>query len=198
MAGVRSAALVVVWILSGGVLLAAVRPPSTLRAQPGAREVHLVRQPGNEDQPLAFSPAELTVTPGTTVRWVNDADVFHTVTFAQSAAVRLPSGVFDATLAMAGETVTFRFDVPGIYAYYCEPHVEFMAGIVRVTAAAPGGGQAASRLPATGTGGPLSVATDAPVGETAAPLAVAALVAVLAAARHLRARWKLRRWRESR
>jgi plastocyanin len=177
------------WILAGGLMLVAAGPPATLRAQPGAaaREIHLVRQPGNDDEPFAFSPAQLTVPAGTTVRWVNDTDVFHTVTFARSAAVRLPSGVFDRTLAVAGQTVELRFDAPGLYAYYCEPHVDFMAGIVRVTAGVRGGGQSASRLPAAGTGGPSTLTEDTPARETAAILTIAACVAVLAAALHRRA-----------
>ena len=188
MAGVRFAARVVAWLLAGGVLVAALSPPATLRAQrSGVREVHLVRQPGNEDQPLAFSPAELTVSPGTVVRWVNDADVFHTVTFARSAAVRLPSGVFEATLALAGETVEFPFDVPGIYAYYCEPHVEFMAGIVRVTG---GGGEEPLpvRLPRAGTGGPPAPGAAARMRAAGVPLGVAAVVVTLVAILYRRAR----------
>ena len=182
MAWVRSAALVVTWVLAGGVLLVAVGPPTPLRAQrPSVREVHLVRQPRNEDQPLAFSPAQLTVAPGTTVRWVNDADVFHTVTFAQSAAVRLPSGVFEATLARTGETAEFRFDTPGEYAYYCEPHVEFMAGIVHVTGDNAGMGQSPAGLLRTGTGGSSAVGGDGSAWIAVALLAVAACVAALAA-----------------
>jgi plastocyanin len=189
MVGGRVAILVVAWMLASGALLVAGGGRAPLRAQPpGVREVHLVRQPGNEEQPFAFGPAELTVTPGTTVRWVNDADVFHTVTFAQSAAVRLPSGVFEATLGLAGETVAFRFDVPGVYAYYCEPHVEFMAGIVRVSAGDGGVRQPASRFPRTGTGGPTAFEADAPARDGVVPVAVMAAVVMLVAAPRRRTR----------
>ena len=115
--------------------------PTVMRAgEEGVRQVHLVRRPQDPDRPLAFEPAELTIRPGTTVRWVNDADVFHTVTFTDSLETnRVPNGVFDRTLTTQGESAEFRFDTAGVYPYYCQPHAAFMAGTVRVTTVAGGG-----------------------------------------------------------
>ncbi|MGD9893107.1 MAG: plastocyanin/azurin family copper-binding protein [Dehalococcoidia bacterium] len=116
----------------------------TLAEQQPVREVHLVRRPSDPDRPLAFAPAEVTVRPGTTVRWINDADVFHTVTFTDSLAQRVPNGIFDSTLAAAGQTTEFRFDAAGLYFYYCQPHSQFMTGMVRVSEGAGGEGRLGS------------------------------------------------------
>ena len=131
--------------LAAGLLVLISGPPAVTGAeQQPVREIHLVRRPSDSDRPLAFAPAEVTVRTGTTVRWINDADVFHTVTFTDSLAQRVPNGVFDSTLAAAGQTVEFRFDAAGLYSYYCQPHSQFMTGAVRVSAGAGGEGRSGS------------------------------------------------------
>jgi plastocyanin len=96
--------------------------------------VHLSCATDDANSPCAFEPAELTVPVGTTVRWVNDDDTYHTVTSSSSLQVRRPSGRFDAVLDSAGDEFTYTFDQPGTYPYYCQPHAEFMAGSVIVVA----------------------------------------------------------------
>lgn len=59
---------------------------------------------------------------GTTVRRVNELDVFHTVTFTDSVEERVSNGTFDASLAVRGATVERVFDTPGTFAYFCQPH----------------------------------------------------------------------------
>jgi plastocyanin len=93
----------------------------------------LASQPGSPEQPFAFVPREITVPAGTAVRWVNDADVFHTVTSTASLTPLRPSGLFDTTLARKGQTFTHKFDRAGTFHYYCQPHSTFMVGTVKVT-----------------------------------------------------------------
>jgi plastocyanin len=92
-----------------------------------------VRRAGDPEHPFAFAPADVTVKAGSTVRWVNDADVFHTVTSTDSLESRRPNGLFDGSLFSAGDTFEFTFRNPGTYHYYCRPHSEFMVGTIRVT-----------------------------------------------------------------
>lgn len=66
---------------------------------------------------LTFSPAELTIEAGTTVRWRSTSAMLHTVTPDGHSAWT------SATLGGVGDTFTFTFDQPGTYAYYCEPHL---------------------------------------------------------------------------
>jgi plastocyanin len=74
----------------------------------------------------AFSDADVTIAPGTTVRWiwVNGA---HTVT---------PDGHAewtDADLDSPGDTLLHTFNTIGEFAYFCQPHQAFgMTGIIRV------------------------------------------------------------------
>lgn len=84
---------------------------------------------------LRFSPADLTVPVGTTVRWVNEEAITHTVTSGawgevnESTGLRgtqTPDGRFDHTLSASGEpgdTFEFTFTEPGIYQYFCRPHL---------------------------------------------------------------------------
>lgn len=76
---------------------------------------------------LTFSQADVTVSAGTTVRWVNQANITHTVT---------PDGHTEWTewvTDTSGQSFEHTFDEVGVYAYYCEPHrADGMTGVIRV------------------------------------------------------------------
>jgi plastocyanin len=95
-------------------------------------EVRLTCSTGDPDAPCAFRPAEVTIQVGGTVRWVNEDATYHTVTSTERAVVRRPSGRFNGVVDAPQETFTVTFTEPGEFAYYCQPHAEFMAGVVRV------------------------------------------------------------------
>jgi amicyanin len=71
-----------------------------------------------------FTPAEVTVKAGTTIRWTNHGYVPHTVDFSGEA---VHSGVLNN-----GNQFTHTFTTPGTYAYICHIH-PFMHGTVVVT-----------------------------------------------------------------
>lgn len=81
-----------------------------------------------------YEPKEITVTPGTTVRWTNEDRFGHTVTAGDP---REPEGLFDGTLGEtidgAGETFEYTFDEAGTFPYYCRFHPR-MVGVVAVGA----------------------------------------------------------------
>jgi plastocyanin len=72
-----------------------------------------------------FQPGRLQVNAGTTVNWVNDDEIFHTVT-----AEKKESG-FDGPLDGKGKSFSFTFSQPGNYTYYCDRH-EHMRGEIEV------------------------------------------------------------------
>lgn len=73
----------------------------------------------------AFSPADMTVRAGSTVRWVNADDHPHRIEFANKA--------FSAStyLLAASQSFSQRFDSPGTYNYDCMIHT-FMHGTITV------------------------------------------------------------------
>jgi plastocyanin len=75
---------------------------------------------------------ELEVPVGTTVRWVNEDAVFHTVTSTATLQPRRPSGLFDRSLFRKGDTFQRTFDKAGTFHFYCQPHADFMFGTVTV------------------------------------------------------------------
>ena len=82
---------------------------------------------------FAFSPAQIEVTAGTTVRWENDDDFRHTVTSGEtSGPENVPDGRFDEDLPEKGADATVTFDEPGTYSDYCRQH-NAMNGTVVVT-----------------------------------------------------------------
>jgi len=72
-----------------------------------------------------FQPAQLQVKLGTTVTWVNQDEILHTVTLDDKA------GGFDAPLDGKGKQFSFAFTQPGVYRYYCDRH-EHMRGEIEV------------------------------------------------------------------
>ncbi len=72
-----------------------------------------------------FTPKEITVNVGDTVRWTNkETRQYHSVWFEQSGDPE-PGYIFP------GETYLRLFDKAGSFPYHCGPHPE-MTGIVHV------------------------------------------------------------------
>ena len=71
---------------------------------------------------FAFSPASITITPGTTVEWINHTQAPHTVT----------GNSFGSAIINPGGTYTFTFHAGGRFAYHCNIH-PYMTGTINVT-----------------------------------------------------------------
>jgi len=72
-----------------------------------------------------YQPGRIQVKAGTTVTWVNEDEIFHTVTLEKQ------DGGFDAPLDGKGMSFSFTFTQPGTYSYYCDRH-EHMRGEIEV------------------------------------------------------------------
>jgi plastocyanin len=80
---------------------------------------------------LLFAPADVTIDPGTRVRWVSAAAILHTITPNTPGQ----PGVWAAVnTSQAGTVLTHTFAVAGqTYTYACQIHVaEGMTGVIRV------------------------------------------------------------------
>ena len=75
-------------------------------------------------QDFAFAPRTLDIAAGTTVVWINEGAVPHTVTADDGRA-------FNSGAIAGGGSWVFRFTAPGRYAFSCEPHPG-MQGVVVV------------------------------------------------------------------
>jgi plastocyanin len=74
---------------------------------------------------FTFAAPTITIAPGTTVTWINDDDIPHTVV-ADTKAFR--SKVLDT-----GDRFAFTFTTAGRYGYFCSIHPH-MTGVVVVKA----------------------------------------------------------------
>ncbi len=111
---------------SGGLLLAGLALPALLRAAPEPLTVELRSDPDGAS--VWFDPVGLFVEPGRPVRWVNRENV-HTVTAYHPAngkrALRMPEAAepWDSGyLVDPGAVFERRFEIPGVYDYFCIPH----------------------------------------------------------------------------
>lgn len=102
-----------------------------------------------------FSPANLTVMAGDTVKW-QWASGTHTTTSGSSCSA---SGLWDASITSSSPTFQRQFGTPGVYPYYCTFHcfvgmtgtisVEMVTGVLdgREGAMLPGGYALAQNYP---------------------------------------------------
>lgn len=68
---------------------------------------------------LRFVPDSVRISPGTTVRWTNVGNAFHTITPREAEQ----AGVWERTGMTADQRFTHTFDTAGqVYDYFCEPH----------------------------------------------------------------------------
>jgi plastocyanin len=75
---------------------------------------------------FVFGPETLTVSVGTTVTWINQDDIPHTVVANDKS--------FKSKVLDSDETFSFTFTKPGEYGYFCSLHPH-MVGKVIVKAA---------------------------------------------------------------
>ena len=84
---------------------------------------------------FAFSPANINVTVGDTVKWTRTSGS-HTTTCDGSNGTTRPSGAapWNADLDAGSPTFTYVIRVAGTYHYVCEPHAPDMAGNINAVA----------------------------------------------------------------
>jgi len=112
---------------------------------------------------FSFSPSQVTVNAGDTVRWTNNGPSPHTTTST--------SGVWDSGTLAPGQTFSFTFTTAGTFAYRCTIHPQMTATIQVVAAAAsPSPTVAPTAAPTTAPiAPPVTAPPVAPAPVTSAP-----------------------------
>jgi len=85
--------------------------------------------PGCEETDECYIPASVTISKGGKVVWTNDDTAAHTVT--AGTPNEGPSGTFDSSLVMGGNTFEYTFNESESYDYFCMVH-PWMVGNVQV------------------------------------------------------------------
>ena len=151
--------IVVAWALAVGALLAAL---AMLAPAAGAAAAQQQGQGTTVSiQDFFFSPAQITVQPGTTVTWMNNGQAPHTVT--------ADDGSFDSETLQPGQSFSFTFANAGTFSYFCEIH-PFMTGSVTVVGGGGGdgsGGGGATPRASAQTGSVTATAPQASAKATA-------------------------------
>ena len=109
------------WIALVLMLMGMTSRPSSAPVEPAEATVDI--------RLFQFQPTPLEVQAGTRVTWVNTDDIEHTVT---TGDVDHPDARLAGTLPGKGTQLSFTFDRPGVYSYFCDRH-HFMRGEIRVT-----------------------------------------------------------------
>jgi plastocyanin len=137
-------AIIVLLAVAGGVYTVAKNKPvsSTSSNQTGSSTGPMSNMPSNSNanngsqaptatdkvtvQNFAFSPANITITKGTTVTWTNNDSVAHTIVETDGKSGPNSSSV------NPGSSFTFTYSQAGTYQYHCSIHPQ-MTGTVTVT-----------------------------------------------------------------
>ncbi|OGF99021.1 MAG: hypothetical protein A3F83_15735 [Candidatus Glassbacteria bacterium RIFCSPLOWO2_12_FULL_58_11] len=81
-------------------------------------------------QNTRFQPAQLSISAGDTVKWVNQDDMIHTAT---SGTNGVADGNWNSGNLSKGGTFTRVFNTKGTFPYYCIPHYSLgMTGSITV------------------------------------------------------------------
>jgi plastocyanin len=75
---------------------------------------------------FTFAPQRLVVKAGTTITWINDDDIPHTIASS--------SKLFKSNALDTKDKFSFTFTTPGFYEYFCSLHPH-MTGVILVEAA---------------------------------------------------------------
>jgi hypothetical protein len=89
--------------------------PVTITIVPGA---------ASPDSPKYYDPQSISIKSGTTVKWINNDNSIHTVTFTTP-------NIFDSGIIPSGGSASHIFFDHGIFNYYCRIH-PFMTGGITV------------------------------------------------------------------
>ena len=73
---------------------------------------------------FSFTPATITVSAGTTVRWSNRDDIPHTVVSDDNGAT------FKSKALDTDDNFAFTFSKPGTYSYFCSLHPKMKGQVV--------------------------------------------------------------------
>jgi nitrite reductase (NO-forming) len=90
-----------------------------------ASEVKILKGSWNPKQKDSYSPNQVVTKSGTTITWINEDNLPHTVTSDKT-------GLFDSSIVSANQKWKYRFDTVGEYEYHCTLH-PWMEGKVKVT-----------------------------------------------------------------
>jgi plastocyanin len=82
-----------------------------------------IEAPSIAIEKFAFAPKEITVTPGTTIAWINHDETPHTIA--------TPDKTFVSKAMDTNDRFEYTFTKEGDYGYFCTLH-PFMTGVVHV------------------------------------------------------------------
>jgi plastocyanin len=107
-----------------------VRGASDPQPEPG-RIRRVAVGPGFQFRDEVEGGSGSTILPGTTIEWVWEGGGHSTTSGGCSASGCTADGAWNSGVLTEG-TYRFRFDAPGTFSYFCDPHSDQMRGVVVV------------------------------------------------------------------
>lgn len=83
---------------------------------------HIVLAKAGKASEMRFEPAQLEISVGDTVTWINDSNVYHNVKSLQKDIPATAVSLKSPGLRKKGDKWSYTFAVTGKYDYFCVPH----------------------------------------------------------------------------
>ena len=84
--------------------------------------ITIVPGASNSANKIFYNPASTSINAGTLVKWINNDNTLHTVTFATP-------GIYDSGIISRGTSVSHSFFDHGVFDYFCRIHPFMTANI---------------------------------------------------------------------
>jgi plastocyanin len=84
--------------------------------------IYIVAGASNPGNRIFFNPSSTSINVGTLVKWINNDNTIHTVTFATP-------GIYDSGIIAAHGSVSHSFYDQGVFDYFCRLHPFMTANI---------------------------------------------------------------------
>ena len=109
-------------VLRAGALALALSLAALAGPAPAAATAAAPAGPTVKIDNFVFGPGALTVSVGTTVTWINQDDIPHTVAAADKS--------FKSKVLDSNERFSFTFTRPGEYGYFCSLHPHMVGKVI--------------------------------------------------------------------
>lgn len=110
------------WILGVGGLAVALATVTLMPTMFGSTSEAATLQVEVKIDSFAFAPPTITIAAGTTVRWINQDEIPHTVVSGDKS--------FKSKVLDTHEEFSNTFTTPGTYTYFCSIHPQMKGKIV--------------------------------------------------------------------
>lgn len=83
---------------------------------------HIVKVMSGKSNEMRFTPQDITINQGDTVKWINEKSVYHNIRSIKKGTPDGAETLKSPALRKENDSWSYTFNVTGRYDYFCVPH----------------------------------------------------------------------------